>query len=155
MSVPAAIVRLRDHGDFGPLCEAIPYARFLGLSLALVDGHVVGTMAFSPPIVGNPMIGALHGGTLGALMEWTAVGHLLHAVESESVPKTINVTIEYLRSAGLEDTHARCHVLRLGRRVAVVRVEAYQGNRHKPVAMATVQFLFEPKAKPDAPPDAG
>lgn len=151
MNVEAAVRRVREHDDFGPLCEAIPYTKFLGLSLSIVDGRTVGTLRFQDGNVGNPVVGALHGGTLGALLEFTAVGHLLHAVESFAVPKTINLTVEYLRSAGLADTHARCHVLRLGRRVAVVRCDAYQADPQKPVATATAHFLLEPMPRFDVP----
>jgi uncharacterized protein (TIGR00369 family) len=146
MSVPDALRIVREKGDFGPLCAAIPYAGFLGLSLALDSGSVLGSMRFSDRNVGNPVVGALHGGTLGALLEFTAVGHLLYAVESAGVPKTINLTVEYLRSAGLVDTHARCQVLRLGRRVAVVRVSAFQADPERPVATATAHFLLDPAA---------
>lgn len=144
MNLEEALHLARREGDFGPLVEAIPYARFLGLSLALVDGRVLGTLRFQEGNVGNPVVKALHGGTLGALLEFTAIGHLLHVVESAAVPKTINLTVEYLRQAHLVDTYARCEVLRLGRRVAVVRVVAYQDDPAKPVTTATAHFLLTP-----------
>ncbi len=144
MNLEQALHLARREGDFGPLVAAIPYARFLGLSLEVVDGRVRGCMSFREQNVGNPVVKALHGGTLGALLEFTAIGHLLHVVESAAVPKTINLTVEYLRQAHLEDTYARCEVLRLGRRVAVVRVVAYQRDEAKPVTTATAHFLLSP-----------
>lgn len=142
-----AIRRVRESGDFGPLCAAIPYARFLGLSLRVVEDHVQGTLAFLPTNEGNPRVHALHGGTIGALLEFTAIGHVIHVSPTLAVPKTINLTIEYLRSADLVDTFARCKVERIGKRIAVIRAVAYQGDAAKPVATATAHFLLSP---PDA-----
>lgn len=144
MSIVAALRKVREEGDFAPLCEAIPYARFLGLSLAVVDRGVVGTLGFVPTNEGNPSIHALHGGVLGALLEFTAIGHVLYVSESIAVPKTINLTVEYLRSANLVDTFAKCEVERLGKRIAVVRVVAFQDDEKAPVAAATVHFLLTP-----------
>lgn len=145
MNLEDALERAREQGDFDPLVAQLPYAQFLGLSLELRDGDVVGTMRFKDDNVGNPVVKALHGGTLGALLEFTAIGHLLHVVESAAVPKTINLTVEYLRSAGFLDTYARCEVLRLGRRVAVVRIAAWQQDPAKPVATASAHFLITPR----------
>lgn len=144
MNLVEAFHRARSEGDFGPLVEQIPYASFLGLSLEMRDGAVLGILRFKESNIGNFSIKALHGGTLGALLEFTAIGHLLHVVESSAVPKTINLTVQYLRSAGYGDTYARCEVLRLGRRVAVVRVSAFQQDESKPVATATAHFLLSP-----------
>lgn len=144
MNLAEVLEAARVRGDFGPLVAGIPYARFLGLSLALDEQGVLAKLAFQDINVGNPSVKALHGGTLGALLEFAAVGHVLHGVESASVPRTINLTIEYLRSAGFKDTYARCRIERLGRRVVVVRVTAFQDDPEKPVAAATVQLLISP-----------
>lgn len=144
MNLLEAVRRARSEGDFGPLVEQIPYASFLGLSLEMRDGDVIGRLAFKEDNVGNYAVKALHGGTIGALLEFTAIGHLLHVVESDAVPKTITLTTEYLRSAGYGETFARCQVLRMGRRVAVVRVSAFQQDESKPVATATAHFLLSP-----------
>ena len=77
MRLRDAVVAVRDTGDFEPLHEAIPYARFMGISGELVDGDVIGRMRYSDHLVGNASVPALHGGTLGALMESTAIFNLL------------------------------------------------------------------------------
>jgi acyl-coenzyme A thioesterase PaaI-like protein len=60
------------------------------------------------------------------------------------VPKTINITVEYLRSGKPQDTFARCEITRQGRRVANVRVVAWQEDRAKPIAAATAHLLLGP-----------
>jgi two-component system response regulator HydG len=52
-----------------------------------------------------------------------------------------DATIDYLRSGAPADTHARSIVTRHGRRVANVRVEAWQTDRTTPVATAHAIFL--------------
>jgi uncharacterized protein (TIGR00369 family) len=137
-----AVSAVRNSGDFGPLQEVIPYTRFMGISAELVDGDVRGCMRYSDHLVGNATIPALHGGTLGALMESTAIFKLLWRGETEAVPKTINITVEYLRGAKPQDVYARAVFTRHGRRVANVRVFAFQDDPDKPVAVATAHFLL-------------
>jgi acyl-coenzyme A thioesterase PaaI-like protein len=59
------------------------------------------------------------------------------------VPKTITITIDYLRSARPVDTFARGIVTKQGRRVANVRVEAWQEDPAQPVAAANAHFLVK------------
>jgi len=142
MRLRDAVSAVRESGDFGPLQEAIPYARFMGITAELVDDDVRGRMQYSDHLVGNANVPALHGGTLGALMESTAIFKLLWHGETKAVPKTINITVEYLRGARPQDVFAKAVFTRHGRRVANVRVFAYQDDPDKPVAVATAHFLL-------------
>ncbi len=140
------IAAARAGGHLDALVQAIPYARFLGLTAAADAGVVTVTMKFSDHIVGNPALPALHGGTLGALLESAAIFQLLWASETVLLPKTISITVDYLRSARPVDTHARGIVTKLGRRVANVRVEAWQDDPAAPVATAHAHFLVKREA---------
>jgi acyl-coenzyme A thioesterase PaaI-like protein len=135
------IIAAKRDGDPQRLLDAVPYARFLGLHAALTDSGLVTTMRFADHLVGNPALPALHGGTLGALLESAAIFELLWRAETVVLPKTITLTVAYLRSGGSVDTHARGIVTRHGRRVANVRVEAWQGDGAAPVATANAIFL--------------
>ena len=73
--------------------------------------------------------------------ESAAIFELLYRAETIVLPKTITFTVDYLRSGGAVDTHARGVVTRQGRRVTNVRVEAWQADRDKPVATAHAIFL--------------
>ncbi len=134
--------QVRDVDDLLPLLNAIPYARALGFSLVRDGTDVIGRMAFAEHLLGNAEIGALHGGSLGSLLEFTAVCKLLTMSEAVRVPRTVNITVEYLRSAGRMDTFARATVTRHGRRVANVHIIAYQDDPQRPVAAANAHFLL-------------
>jgi acyl-coenzyme A thioesterase PaaI-like protein len=57
-------------------------------------------------------------------------------------PKTVDFSIDYLRSGKPQDAYARAVILRRGRRVANVRVEAWQDERIKPFVTAHGHFLL-------------
>jgi uncharacterized protein (TIGR00369 family) len=141
----ALVAAARERGELAPLIAAIPAARFLNLSAALADGGGEGLrvkMGFQPHLVGNALLPALHGGTLGALLESTAVFALLVDGELAALPRIINLTVEYLRSAKAVDTFARAEITRQGRRVATVRAFAWQDDPSRPVAAANAHFLL-------------
>ncbi len=141
MTLVERLTAAKVAGDYQGLFEAIPYAKFLGLKAELVEQELVTTMTFGPHLIGNPALPALHGGTLGALLESAAIFELLWRAESIVLPKTITFTVDYLRSAAAVDTHARGFITRQGRRVTNVRIEAWQEDRAKPVATANAIFL--------------
>jgi len=89
------IAAVRESGDLDALSQAIPYARWLGLSARVDNGSVLVTMKFADHIIGNPALPALHGGTLGALLESAAIFELLWSSETIVLPKTITITIDY------------------------------------------------------------
>lgn len=141
------LAEARETGDFTPLMTAIPYARFLGVGAALVDGEQVGHLRFRDDHVGNPAIPAIHGGILGALLESTAICTVMAAAETVTIPKTITLTIDYLRSAKPRDVYAKASITRQGRRVVTVHVEAWQEERARPVATANVHLLLKPASE--------
>jgi acyl-coenzyme A thioesterase PaaI-like protein len=61
------------------------------------------------------------------------------------LPKTIDFTVDYLRSGLPRDAYARARVNRQGRRYASVHVEAWQDNRQRLFAQATGHFLMPPR----------
>jgi acyl-coenzyme A thioesterase PaaI-like protein len=86
----------------------------------------------------------LHGGTVGALLESAAILKLLWEGSSGTVPKTVTITLDYLRSArATEDTFARATITKHGRRVASVQVLAWQREEGKPIAAAHAHFLLK------------
>jgi len=136
------IAAARKAGDPNAVARAIPYAEFLDITAALDGDDLVATMNFNQRIIGNPVLPAIHGGTIGGLLETTAILKLLWMQETVRIPKTITITVDYLRSAGPKDTHARCSVTKLGARVANVKVFAWQDNPEKPVAGANANFML-------------
>lgn len=142
-----AIRQARKTGNPDALVQAIPYARSMGISMHMQDGELVGKMVFADHLIGNVTLPALHGGALSALLESTAVFKLMMEAETIKLPKTINITIEYLRSGKAMDTYARAEFTRHGRRVATVRALAYQDDPSRPIAAANAHFLLVPESE--------
>ena len=63
-------------------------------------------------------------------------------IDNERVPKPINFSVNYLRSAGPRDTQGRAEIVKHGRRIANVRVLAWQEGPDKPVAAGVGNFLL-------------
>ena len=117
-------------------------------------------MPYSDKLIGNPMLPALHGGATASFLEVTAIIELawvrlwqdiesgdldadgLDANSLPRMPKTIDFTIDYLRSGLPRDAYARARINRSGRRYASVHVEAWQDNRQRLFAQATGHFLM-------------
>ncbi len=127
--------------DVSALLREIPYLQFLG-----VEAHEGGAyrMRFSPHLIGNPTIPALHGGTLGALLESVALLTCLTSGTHSALPKTITLTVDYLRSGKAQDVFARARIVKAGRRVTTLHVQAWQESEDKPIATATVHLRVQP-----------
>jgi len=131
------------------MLERAPYARFLGIHAVLAGDEMTAVLPYSPHLIGNTHLPALHGGVLGAFMEMTALAQLWivkypagHGLARQ--PRPVDVTVEYLRSGGPVDTYARAQIKRLGRRVANVHVEAWQEARDRPIAALHGHFHVTP-----------
>jgi uncharacterized protein (TIGR00369 family) len=128
-----------------------PYARFLGMNAIRAGDEMTAILPFSPHLIGNTQIPALHGGVLGAFMEMTALLQLSIGERLKRQPRTIDVTIEYLRPGRPLTTFARADVRKVGRRIANVHVEAWQETRGSPVAALRGHFMLSALAGPEVP----
>lgn len=132
----------RTSGNWNQFVDAIPYMAFLGLRFEAVNGRLIGRMPYVEHLVGNPMLPALHGGSLGALLESAAHFEMLFNESTTTLPKTITATVDYLRSGKPVDTFVQAKVFKLGRRVCTVHASAWQDDESKPIATAIVQLLI-------------
>ena len=133
-----------DQGAFDSLeafLQRVPYVRFLGMQVELAGDEMTAVLPFAEHLVGNPMIPALHGGVIGAFMELTATAQLALSERRDRLPRPIGVTVEYLRPGRALATYARAEVKKVGRRIANVRVEAWQDARSAPIASLHAHFL--------------
>ncbi len=117
-----------------------PYIAFLGMRAELAGDEMTAILPFSPHLIGNTLLPALHGGVLGAFMEMTALAQLAVITGGPRPAKTIDVTIDYLRPGRAMDTYARAEIKKAGRRISSVHVEAWQEARAKPVAAIRGHF---------------
>jgi uncharacterized protein (TIGR00369 family) len=141
------LAELREQGraqDMQALVEHLPYARFLGIGVDRKGNEITTILPFSDHLVGNTQLRALHGGVIGAFLEITSIVQLLFDTSCERLPKTIDISIDYLRSGRPAETYGRAIVTRHGRRVANVRTEIWQESRSAPVAASHGHYLLTP-----------
>lgn len=115
-----------------------PFARCLGIRIG-EDGTLV--MPFSPKIIGNPILPAIHGGVTGAFLETTAIVGVMREL-GVSPPKPIGLTINYLRSGRALDSYANVSIVKQGRRVVAFEAQAWQDDPAKPIASAFGHFML-------------
>ena len=156
---PVQVVKQRRDAALQQLVGTVPYIQFLGVTFDRRGDELTGVLPFSDQLIGNPILPALHGGVTAAFLEITAIIQLSWAsqwddIEStgdtpdftpRSLPKTIDFTVDYLRSGLPRDAYARARVNRSGRRYASVHVEGWQDNRARLFAQATGHFLMPPR----------
>jgi acyl-coenzyme A thioesterase PaaI-like protein len=163
---PVQTVKKRRDAALQSLVAGVPYIRFLGVEFDRRGDELTAVLPFKDELIGNPMLPALHGGVTAGFLEITAIvglgwSMLWDEIESGTrdpgdmvdrplprLPKTIDLTVDYLRSGLPRDAYARARITRSGRRYASVQVEAWQDNRDKPFAQAMGHFLV-PRPRKD------
>lgn len=156
---PVQVVKGRRDAALSALVGAVPYIGFLGIRFDRRGDELTAVLPFAERLIGNPILPALHGGATAAFLEvaaiielgWSVLWETMESGEAGAgadatplprLPKTIDFTIDYLRTGLPRDAYARARVNRSGRRYASVHVEAWQDNRARPFAQATGHFLM-------------
>ena len=157
---PVQVVKQRRDAALGALVGSVPYARYLGVTFERHGDELTAVLSYSGKLIGNPLLPAIHGGVTAAFLEVTAIIELSWArlwdgiesggIDAESLspetlprmPKTIDFTVDYLRTGLPRDAYARARINRSGRRYASVHVEAWQDNRARLFAQGTGHFLM-------------
>ena len=157
---PVQVVKQRRDAALAALAGAVPYIRFLGIEFERRGDELTGILPFKQELIGNPMLPALHGGATAAFLEVTAVmtlnwSYLWDDLEAGKLaltdcapqdlprqPKTVDFTVDYLRTGLPRDAYARARITRAGRRYASVQVEAWQDNRARLYAEAMGHFVM-------------
>ncbi len=145
----ADLVRLLARKELPDMAiDALPYAQHLGLQAGVENDILTLHMPYKLDLIGNPHPQRLHGGVIGGMLETCGaltVARLLAQNAEDialiSMPKPINITLDYLRAGAPEDVFARAYVMRIGRRVANVRAEAWQGERERLITTAHMNVL--------------
>ena len=157
---PVHVVKERRDRALAALVAGVPYIATMGISFDRRGDELTAVLRHDDKLIGNPFLPALHGGAIASFLEVAAIMELGFAIlwaEIESgrlapetltpatlprMPKTIDFTVDYLRSGLPRDAYARARVNRSGRRYASVHVEAWQDNRDRLFAQATGHFLM-------------
>lgn len=121
-----------------------PYARALGIDLfEIEDGVPILMVEFGRSVEGRPQ--HYHGGATAGLLEnagYAALRTRLIAEEREAQLKPVNITVQYLSAGKSQTSFAKGRITRLGRRNANITVEAWQDDRSRPIASATMNILM-------------
>ena len=157
---PVQVVKQRRDAALKALVDGVPYIQYLGIGFDRRGDELTAILPFDEKLIGNPILPAIHGGVTAAFLEVAAIIELswsmiwedvesgrinaasLIAGDLPSLPKTIDFTVDYLRSGLPRDAYARARVNRVGRRYASVHVEAWQDNKSRMFAQATGHFLM-------------
>jgi len=119
-----------------------PYARSLGIFIAGDDGGVpLVACDAAEHILGRP--GFWHGGVIGSLLETAALGAAAATPKAKGkLLRIANLTVQFTRGGGMERLFALGRVERAGRRLLNLRAEAWQQDRARPVATATMNVML-------------
>ena len=152
---PVQVIKQRRDAALDKLVANVSYIQFLGVRFDRRGDELTAVLPFAEDHIGNPALPALHGGVTASFLEIAAIIELSWSVIWEDVehgvaeaprhfemPKTIDFSLDYLRSGLPRDAYARARVTRAGRRYASVHVEAWQDNRSRLFAQATGHFLM-------------
>ncbi|UOO82602.1 hotdog fold thioesterase [Uruburuella testudinis] len=130
-----------DTAHSAAVAALMPYAAFIGLQSGHDHaGRRCYALPYKPELIGNIFLPALHGGLIGGFMESCAALYLHEQAGLDELPKMIDFSLDYLRSARAETAYARCILTRQGSRITNIAVEAWQSNEHKPFAVARCHF---------------
>lgn len=141
---PVAVIKKRRNKALSKLIKSIPYISFLGVEFDRRGDEITAILPFKNDLVGNPNLPALHGGSIAAFLEISAIIELswmqiwreienpklkadyLIDLEILSLPKTIDFSVDYLRSGLPRDF---MHVLKLIEWEGVMRLYMLRHGR--------------------------
>jgi len=122
-----------------------PYVDFLGvMQHPQVNAGPIFRLPFRHDLIGNPMLPALHGGVLAGFAETAMIMHVVATNPhlENAIPKAVDFSIDYLRSAKPVDTYAQGITVRQGNRVSLVQVNVWQEDPNRPVASTRGHILM-------------
>ncbi len=125
------------------LIARMPFAQTLGMRCDIRGDEMTTLLPFSEKLIGNISIRALHGGAIASFLELTAMAQVFLISDKPTPPRPVNLTIDYLRQGHAKDLYARAFVLKMGRRIASVRAEAWQETRAEPVSALNAHFMID------------
>jgi uncharacterized protein (TIGR00369 family) len=117
----------------------VQYARLLGIEIvSLAGGEALLSMRVRPEL--TRMEGILHGGALASLMDSASAFAVLTLLEPGAQTVTVDLTLHFMRPVSEGLVEARGRVLRAGRRVFTVSIEATDAAG-KIIATALTTYL--------------
>lgn len=137
------------------IIQQIPFCKLLGLTLEEITfDHVFMSFSKTPELVGNFILGILHGGVIASVLD-TAGGAVAmanvfrHHASSQfsdfkvqlSKVTTIDMRVDYLQPGEGEHFRVSATLLRSGKRICVTRMELHN-QANKLIAAGTATYLM-------------
>ena len=110
----------------------LPHCKLLGMTIEFVDDQIlVMRLPYSPSIVGNPLTGTVHGGSLTTLMDTACGTGVFTFLPGHELCPTLDLRVDYMKAAtaGL-DLFAVAKVTRISSSVVFTRCDVIQGKTY-------------------------
>lgn len=108
----------------------IPIHKFLNLKvLELKDGFARVSVPYRKEVVGDIRLNRWHGGIIATIMD--SVGGVTawtHFTSDEDKLATIDIRVDYLKAAQASTIEVTGEIVRLGNRILVTKMKAYQNE---------------------------
>lgn len=129
--------------------ERIPYTRLLGIEMVEVTrGEARFALELRDELTRNE--GLMHGGAIASLLDTASAFAVMSLLEPGQSTVTIDLMIHFLRPVLRGRIEARARVLRAGRRVATLSIEATD-EAGKLTAAATTTYLIQAETPGQTP----
>lgn len=129
--------------DAAALVARLPFAASIGIGIEPAGSAALRIrMPYDPRLIGNTLLPALHGGAVASIIEIAGQLAVMRQAGLRQPPATIDTRVDYLRAGKPMDTLADAEFVRLGRRVANLRVTAWQDDPARPIATGNIAFLL-------------
>jgi uncharacterized protein (TIGR00369 family) len=110
--------------------NSIPIHKFLNLKvLELKDGFVKVSVPYRKEVVGDIRLNRWHGGIIATIMD--SVGGITgwtHFTSDDDKLATIDIRVDYLKGAKSSEIIVTGEIVRLGNRIMVTKMKAYQNE---------------------------
>ena len=118
-----------------------PFARWIELQVQGTSHGLDAVLPFQEKNIGNMFIRSLHGGIVSASMECAGGLFAAHLRGLERIQKPASISISYTRSTTASDLNISISSIKTGRRLSFLEAQAWQEDKSKLVAVATMTFL--------------
>jgi uncharacterized protein (TIGR00369 family) len=137
--VSGAELSAEESARLSEAFSRVPFARLLGVGIVrLGRGASVLSLEIRPEL--TRMEGIAHGGAIASLIDTASAFAVLSLLQPGEQTVTVDLTLHFLRPVGAGRVEARARVLRAGRRLVTVAVEA-SDEADKLVATALTTYL--------------
>jgi uncharacterized protein (TIGR00369 family) len=129
--------------------ELVPFNKFLGMKITSADdGFIRLELPFRPEFIGDQSRPALHGGVISALIDTAGGFAVWTKISMEDRVSTVDLRVDYLLPGAPEHLIVDASVVRVGNRVGVVDVRAWQPSNPERT-VATGKAVYNIKRRDD------